>query len=142
MQEFVVGFPLDDQGRVALIHKTHPAWQAGRLNGIGGHVDPGETPDQAMRREGREETGVDVDCWEPVVSMTFPKARIVFYRARVAAAVLDAMRTTTEEEVEVMPLAAVADRPIIANLAWLLPLAAYTADTYDLIEVVAQVAEA
>ena len=31
----------------------------GRLNGIGGHVEEGETPGKAMRRECIEETGID-----------------------------------------------------------------------------------
>lgn len=31
----------------------------------GGHVEPGETPDEAVRREVREETGLDIDFVEP-----------------------------------------------------------------------------
>jgi hypothetical protein len=37
--EYVVGFAFDTDGRVALIRKNRPEWQAGRLNGIGGHVE-------------------------------------------------------------------------------------------------------
>lgn len=49
---------------VALIRKARPEWQRGRLNGIGGHVDPGETPKQAMIREFQEETGASVTNWK------------------------------------------------------------------------------
>lgn len=59
--------------RVLLIEKLKPAWQAGRLNGVGGKIDhyvPAtrdyqetnvvlETPIEAMVREFREETGVE-----------------------------------------------------------------------------------
>jgi hypothetical protein len=45
-----------DHSRVVLIAKNRPARQAGRLNGVGGHVKPGETPAAAMAREFREES--------------------------------------------------------------------------------------
>ncbi|HSI37253.1 MAG TPA: NUDIX domain-containing protein, partial [Tepidisphaeraceae bacterium] len=44
--------------RVLLIRKNRPAWQAGKLNGVGGKIEPGETPRQAARREFEEETGL------------------------------------------------------------------------------------
>jgi len=50
------GFTLDD--RVALIKKERPDWQKGKVNGIGGKIDEGETPEKAMSREYYQETGV------------------------------------------------------------------------------------
>jgi 8-oxo-dGTP diphosphatase len=56
--EYVVGFMFNrDRSEVALIEKLRPAWQRGRLNGIGGHVKTDEPPAQAMIREFLEETG-------------------------------------------------------------------------------------
>lgn len=53
---YVVGFLFEaDLQRVLLRLKARPAWQRGKLNGIGGKVEEGETPLYAMRREGREE---------------------------------------------------------------------------------------
>lgn len=69
---YVVGFAFDDLGRVALIRKLRPSWQAGKLNGIGGHIEPKEWPVEAMAREFEEETGVctaGLD-WLGVGSMT------------------------------------------------------------------------
>lgn len=48
---------------VALIRKARPSWQAGRLNGIGGSIEPGETALSAMRREFEEEAGVVIEDW-------------------------------------------------------------------------------
>lgn len=58
-QLYVLGFAFTTDGRVALIQKKRPAWQAGRLNGIGGKVEGTEHSAAAMVRECREETGVD-----------------------------------------------------------------------------------
>ena len=39
MQEYVCGLLFSvDRTRVLLIRKRRPAWQAGRLNGVGGKV--------------------------------------------------------------------------------------------------------
>ena len=46
------------------MRKTRPAWQAGRVNALGGKLHDGELPLDAARREVREEAGVDVDRWE------------------------------------------------------------------------------
>ena len=51
----VLGF-LFDFNDVLLIEKARPNWQKGRLNGIGGHIEDGESPIQAMIREFKEET--------------------------------------------------------------------------------------
>lgn len=60
MKSYVVGFLFDGRGNVALIRKNRPDWQKGRLNGIGGHIEPGETPEEAIVREFREEAGATV----------------------------------------------------------------------------------
>lgn len=138
--EYVVGFALDRYGRVALICKNRPEWQAGLLNGIGGHVEAGEDPDVAMKREFEEETGARVDGWRKFVVMDFPGARIHFYKARVSEGVMDLLRTTTDEQVIVLN-APVQVRRIVPNLSWLLPLAMYTADDYDVIHVRASMAD-
>lgn len=65
-QDYVVGYAFrSDYGAVALIEKRKPAWQAGKLNGIGGKIEPGESPEAAMSREFLEEAGLLVhpQCW-------------------------------------------------------------------------------
>lgn len=71
MKEYVLGFLfLDNGARVLLIRKMRPEHQKGRVNGIGGKVEPGETYSQAMAREFKEEAGVKGLAWEPFAHMT------------------------------------------------------------------------
>lgn len=65
MKQMVVGFMFLQQEptinaapQVVLIKKDHPAWQAGKYNGVGGTVRPNELAPDAMAREFLEETGV------------------------------------------------------------------------------------
>jgi 8-oxo-dGTP diphosphatase len=51
----------DSHGRLLLIKRGH-APQAGRWSLPGGRVEPGETDQQAVIREIREETGLDIRC--------------------------------------------------------------------------------
>lgn len=95
-KHYVAGFAFDPSGdRVVLIEKSRPTWQAGLLNGVGGHVERGETPTQAMRREFREEAGLDVDRWEVLLSLEGDGWIVHFFRA--IGVDVDSARTTTDE---------------------------------------------
>lgn len=62
MKQYVLGFCFDERREnVVLIKKLRPAFQAGKLNGIGGKVEGEETITTAMIREFYEETGVATD---------------------------------------------------------------------------------
>ena len=109
-----------DRRRVVLMHRTRPAWQAGRVNALGGKLLAGEAPAAAARREVREEAGVDVDAWEEFLVWHDAQYRMHALRA-VHAAALDA-RTREDQPVflaEVDPL----PPNVIDNLRWLVPLA-------------------
>lgn len=59
MKRYVLGFMFSEDGtQVALIKKTKPEWQAGKLNGIGGKIEEKEAMHEAMIREFEEETGL------------------------------------------------------------------------------------
>ena len=141
MREWVVGFLFDDDAdRVVLIRKNRPEWQAGKLNGVGGKVEPLETPQVAMAREFHEETGVAVHEWHPFATLAWEEGVVHFFRAFDTQA-LDGCRTTTDESIErhrVHSLALPAPRcpNVTPNLKWLVPLAAHRHDTYDVIDVV------
>jgi 8-oxo-dGTP diphosphatase len=51
----------DDAGRLLMIVRGHDPGR-GLWSIPGGRIEPGETPEQAVVREVREETGLDVSC--------------------------------------------------------------------------------
>lgn len=73
-KQYVLGFAFSqDRKSLILIRKLRPAWQEGKLNGVGGKVEENETPDYAMTREFKEETGVQTSTkdWTYFGNITF-----------------------------------------------------------------------
>ncbi|MEV0266658.1 (deoxy)nucleoside triphosphate pyrophosphohydrolase [Streptomyces sp. NPDC050617] len=62
----VVGGAVLDQGRLLAARRSAPPELAGRWELPGGKVEPGETPQQALVRELREELGVEVEPLERI----------------------------------------------------------------------------
>lgn len=124
MKEYVVGFLFSGK-KVVMIRKNRPDWQAGYLNGVGGHVEQDELPYDAMRREFYEETGYHVGHWDRFLVLKHPDAVIHFYRAfgdgRLA-------QTKTDEEVVYIDMAEALQDKVIPNLQWILPMAYYAVD--------------
>jgi 8-oxo-dGTP diphosphatase len=119
MTRYVCGFYFAHNGLVLLIEKKRPEWQRGKYNGIGGHIEPGEYPHDAMAREFREETGLeDVVSWHYMLTLGGEYRSVDFFYAKGRVFI----PTSTDEEFvwfEELP------RNIISNLAWLVPLARY-----------------
>jgi 8-oxo-dGTP diphosphatase len=109
-----------DRARVVLMHKTRPAWQAGRVNALGGKLLPDESPADAARREVLEEAGVDVHGWEEFLVWDDPVYRMHAVRAFDTAA--EGARTAEDQEVFLAPVD-VLPANLIDNLRWLVPLA-------------------
>lgn len=62
MDRFVVGFAFNKNAdSVLLVRKLRPEWQKGFFNGIGGKMENGESPFDAMSRECKEETALSLD---------------------------------------------------------------------------------
>ena len=146
---YVAGFLFDKFGEnVALIEKQRPDWQRWKLNGIGGHIDrktgahtcydvgcdvpgfdlctcPWETPEEAMRREFREETGVDLDRWKEYTVLCGPNYQVHFFYTY--GDEIFQVETKTDERVGIYDVAGVLNptitHPLIPNLRWLIPMA-------------------
>lgn len=120
---YVVGFLFNREGtEVALIRKNRPAWQSGRLNGLGGKIEPLESAMVAMTREFEEEAGVTVKGWEKYAMLIGPDYLVDVFRAFDSEA-LSKVRTMTDEEVEVIQVDALQNTNTLSNLQWLIPLA-------------------
>ena len=119
---YVAGFLFDSLGtHVVLVRKNRPLWQAGKLNGVGGKIEPGETPAEAMAREFLEEAGIFVD-WHQFAVLTAGETEVNFFRCRHSDA-LAAVRTVTDEAIEVHDVYRLPAQDLIPNLRWLIPMA-------------------
>ena len=96
MQDYSCGFLFSpDRQRVLLIRKRRPEWQAGKLNGVGGKVEPGESAIDAMIREFREEASLQITSWKQILTLTGEDWRGHFFRA--FGAIDDAVAITDEQ---------------------------------------------
>lgn len=124
---YVVGFQFNEPGsRVALIRKGRPEWQSGLLNGIGGHVERGESASSAMRREFAEETGLEQPegTWKEFVSLrTWTENLVSFFSSFTDE--VEHVGSTTDELVYVYEVAYLVHMKseVVPNLSWLIPLA-------------------
>lgn len=122
MTNYVLGFAFGHtKETVVLVRKNRPDWQLGKLNGIGGHVEPTDsTMLDAVQREFEEETGLLVDSWAHYITMRNKAWRVFVFRAYNVE--VSNVRTLTDERVEVHPVLRLPTN-VLSNLRWLIPLA-------------------
>jgi 8-oxo-dGTP diphosphatase len=127
MIHYCVGFAFYyDNNSVALIKKNRPAWQAGKMNGIGGKLELDETPVEAMIREFREETGHEITDWKDLCTLhgnDFVVSVFVSYDNDHP----ELLKTMTDEMIDIVDIYVVNDNCceswFISNLPWLVNLA-------------------
>lgn len=130
MTNYVVGFLFDEKSDdVVLIRKKRPSWQAGKLNGVGGHVEPGELPLDAIIREFKEETGILIEDWTYFANLSGYNSTDVwdvnFYWSVCDRCGKNFQLTQmTDEFVNWVDLKTILyNRKCIPNLRWLVPMA-------------------
>ena len=123
MIKYVAGLLFDDDcAQVVLVYKTRgPARLVGKWNAVGGKVEEGEAPLDAMRREFQEEAGVLVS-WTGFLVLNGDGWTVSFFHAFNSAAVREA-RTCEEEEIAVHDIRLVLGDNIVPNLRWIIPMA-------------------
>jgi 8-oxo-dGTP pyrophosphatase MutT (NUDIX family) len=89
----VAVLPRDDDGRILLVKHSY----TGRWGTVGGAIEPDERPEDALRRETREEIGVELGeltlvavCGGPGYHITYPNDHhaafvVTVYDARIAS---------------------------------------------------------
>lgn len=122
VKEYVLGFLFNFIGS-AVVLIEHQKFE--KLNGVGGHREHGETPEEAMEREFLEETGTLVarSNWRQIGVMEGPDYRIVCFAAR---APFEGLRVQTQKEglVRWYWLNELwSGYPLMENLSWLIPIA-------------------
>ena len=130
-RSYVIGFCFDDRREMAryvlLIRKRRPAWMAGKLNGIGGKIEAGETPRNAMVREFREEAGRDVAGWASVAHIECAGECALSIWAAIDPVAFFEAQTVTDEKVEAVSLRDLARLgrigATVGNLPWLVGMA-------------------
>ena len=125
MREYVVGLMFDDNmEHVVLIKKQHgPKYVVGYWNGVGGHMEEGEAPIDAMMREFQEETGVRTfsTFWTQFTTLAGEGFRIYFFYGR-DTDILQRTHTTTDEVVGTWAVRNIAidDSRLVPNLLWMI----------------------
>ena len=138
---YVCGYMFSpDKSLVALTWKNRPDWQKGKLNGIGGKIEPEDviadrynTPLYAMRREFFEETGVRTfpNDWELFATVSYcdgspndfeAEENKVYYFRSFSDKIFSVAKTTDEVPI-VIPVTTVDLFPQVNHNQWLLPMA-------------------
>lgn len=121
MIQYVTGFMTNAAGRVCLIRKNRPAWQVGKINGIGGKVEPGEWPHQAMVREFYEETGLSTEesDWHLKIQLVGPDFELNVFTA---SREFSHARSVTDERILSVDAANIPYEECVQNLRWMFPL--------------------
>ncbi|MBC8737069.1 NUDIX domain-containing protein [Paraburkholderia sp. UCT31] len=121
--EYVLGLMLSpDMTKVVLLMKDRPASLAGMLNGVGGHVEAGETPVQAMVREFEEEAEVHTleGDWHAFATKVGPGFRLTcFFSVHEA---YNKVRTMTSEPVAVYERELLHGQPVLPEIFELLAM--------------------
>jgi 8-oxo-dGTP diphosphatase len=110
-----------DRSEIALIRKNKPAQMAGKLNGIGGKIELGETPYDAMVREFTEEAGIAYKGWVPFVKLKGPGFTCYFYTAFTDE--VYKVKSMEAEQVELYHPMLIGGYATLQNLQWLIPMA-------------------
>lgn len=125
---FVLGFLYSTMfSDVVLIKKTHPDWQAGKWNGIGGQVNEGEAVEEAMSRECFEEVDLAIApaSWHLFANLYAYGDRIFCFWAETSARDLI---SKTDELASFHPVDSVTDRlslesvHLVEGVRWLVSM--------------------
>jgi 8-oxo-dGTP diphosphatase len=122
LPRYCVGFMFNpEMESIILIRKNRPNWQVGKLNGVGGHISDNEAPIEAMRREFKEEAGVDIADWKPVALLECPDALVWFFWAK--GDQFYEAKAMTDEGIEMVSVRRAMETPeVLPNLPWLIQM--------------------
>ena len=124
MKEYVLGFAFNEERtKVVLIGKKRPEYQAGKLNGVGGKLEPAEFACDAMLREFKEETGIQTTHteWNKVCIISHRDYKIHVY-SLFDDWVFNEAHTTTDEEIMKFNVWDIGLHSCMNYMKWLIPM--------------------
>lgn len=130
-RQYVCGFLFDKGDKsVALVRKKHPAWQSDYMNGVGGRIEAGEEPLDAMQREFNEEAGMCLSGWKHFCTLRNMDAAIYWFVDRVEYIVdhgneemMSIIRMNAPEPVYWCQVDRLDELDLIPNTRWLIVMA-------------------
>jgi len=124
-QRMVVGFAFSPRHtHVKLILKNRgPGSVRGRYNGIGGHVQEGESEAEATSREFQEEAGVLIppSRWTRTVTLLGDGWMVDFFRATLTDAEWEECQSTTDEPIISVCVADLREYWLATHVDWIIP---------------------
>ncbi len=124
LDRYVVGFAFSESLQSLLVvEKQRPPWMVGLLNGVGGHIESGELPAAAMRRECWEETRLVLE-WQYRGVLEGVNNDDRQFECHVFYAYDDKIWSFQQVEEEPLSIVAVTDlgsRRTVAGLSFLIP---------------------
>jgi 8-oxo-dGTP diphosphatase len=111
-----------DFQKVLLITKHSPERHRGKLNGLGGKSEPGESGEECISREVSEEAGLNipVQSWKKIGNLIWEEWQVEIY-ATVFSGSENNVQSLTEDEVAWYEVDHLPNN-VITNLRWLIPL--------------------
>lgn len=108
---------------VVLIRKETPEFQRGFYNMIGGKLEAGETPIQAMIREFKEEANLTIIDWKPFCVFNSEECEISYFYSTINAEKFVDIKSLTAEQVVIWSISKGQHTlPLMANLDWAIPM--------------------
>ncbi len=123
MKKYTLGFIFNENmDKVLLIHKLVPAWQVGKINGLGGKMEEVEDGLSCIVREIQEESGLitEKESWEFICKMHSLDFNIDTFGYIYTGDINDA-KSLEAEQIEWFDVNNLPEN-VISNLKWLIPL--------------------
>lgn len=127
MIEYCAGLLFDNEmSTIVLLEKKHgPVNTIGKLIGVGGKLEPGESPYDAMVREYKEEAAATVSDWKKFCILNVRglelRAKVHYFYATDTLAVSKS-HALTDEPIRVLPLSRLKlVTNLMPNLTWMIP---------------------
>lgn len=116
---------IKDRGKVLLILKNRPTWQAGKWNFPGGKFEGNESPEECVSREIKEECCIDIKpaSWNRFALMVGPEWEVQVLTADLEYADYEGVVEQGEDQAVEWFDFWMPPPNIVSNLYWLIPAA-------------------